>query len=338
MLIPLEHVLLTVQILIGLRLIASLRAWLWQLDQEAGAGQLSKARQLSSHEEKRDGSAVSSDGSNATAERLLELQNHSLPGPPHEWRTRPVMLRVASGVNSGQQVEFNLPSSVFPVETDLFEGKMYFRLRGCAHEPKDYFFGKQRRLSAVVQGRFKQPLVMGECYTGYEFNAPFKNVPAPFLIRAGLRFIRTLAPTLVEDVLGERPYFLNPLCQTIQVMSVSMPGSEPPMTEALQENNSKLGGVFAEKRCDRIRRKNYFAVRENAYFRSVSGLHHGVLRGQIRPRLLRPDAYWIQVQPEPLPGRAAAADHGQARRGPARRQLPLQRRDVARITRWAVEP
>ena len=43
------------------------------------------------------------------------------------------------------------------------------------------------------------------------------QVPAPFLIRTGLSFIRTLAPTLVEDILGDRPYFLNPLCQTIQV-------------------------------------------------------------------------------------------------------------------------
>lgn len=189
MLVPLEHVLLAVQIIIGVRLIFSLRAWLRQLEQEAAKS--AAVRRGSAPVLDGDGKAPSvadsrgvelsartSDGSDHAAERLLEVGDLWLPGPPHEWLTRPVMLRVASGKNEGQQVEFNLPSSVFPVETDLFVGKMYFRLRGCAHEPKDYFFGKQRRLSAVVQGRFKETLTMGECYTGYEFRAPFKNVRA----------------------------------------------------------------------------------------------------------------------------------------------------------------
>jgi hypothetical protein len=182
------------------------------------------------------------------------------------------MLRIAAGKGAGKQVEFNTPTSPFPVETELFKGTVYFRLRGCAHEPKDYFFGKQRRLSAVVQGRFSKPLVMGECYTGYEFAQPFKNVPAPWLIRAGLSFIRTLAPTLVEDILGRRPYFLNPLCQTIQVLHICDPGDEPPITDVLYEQNAKLGGVFAEqRRSDRIKRKHYFASAANGARAQLAG-------------------------------------------------------------------
>lgn len=164
MLIPVEHILLVVQIVIGLRLIVSLKAWLRQLEQHEHDARETRqpayerpGRAPSATADARAAvdkvSAQTSDGSGAGAERLLDLHDLWLPGPPHEWRTRPVMLRIASGVHEGQQVEFNLPSSVFPVETELFEGKMYFRLRGCAHEPKDYFFGKQRRLSAVVQGR-----------------------------------------------------------------------------------------------------------------------------------------------------------------------------------------
>lgn len=349
MLVPLEHVLLLAQILIGLRLIYSLKAWLGRLEQEAAArlgDYPSKpgSRQWVNGTINGAGGAADTEsisiGDESARNDINELDMAGHPGPAHEWRTRPVMLRIASGVQEGQQVEFNHPDSVFDVETELFVGKMYFRLRGCANEPKDYFFGKQRRLSAVVQGRFKQPLVMGECYTGYEFMKPFQNVPAPFLIRAGLHFIRTLAPTLIEDILGEHPYFLNPLCQTIQVrpprtrpacaerarggarresaraggerrgvtqsaprglvgvafwrgreaksacglllahpaiclpppracalraqvLHVAEPGSEPPITEVLVENNAKLGGIFSERKVDRIKRKNYFAHESN---------------------------------------------------------------------------
>ena len=91
--------------------------------------------------------------------------------PPHpsEWRTRPLMLRVADcGAHDGQQCGFNLPSTAFPVETDLFKGKMYFRFRGLPDEPKEYFAGKQRRLAAVVQGRVKRQIVMADCMTGVQ--------------------------------------------------------------------------------------------------------------------------------------------------------------------------
>mmetsp|Transcript_13287 Transcript_13287/g.39151 ORF Transcript_13287/g.39151 Transcript_13287/m.39151 type:complete len:354 (-) Transcript_13287:223-1284(-) len=266
MLIPLEHVLLAVQIVIGMRLIFSLKAWLCRLEDEAAShlGHVDASGKIA----RSVGLAPMDARSNASVDGSFmgvfdESTSVPLPGPAVEWRTRPVMLRLACGTQQGQQVEFNHPGSVFDVETELFEGKMYFRLRGCAHEPKEYFFGKQRRLSAVVQGRFKQPLVMGECYTGYEFQKPFTNVPAPFLIRAGLHFIRTLAPTLIEDILGERPYFLNPLCQTIQVMHVAEPGQEPNIVEPFPETNAKIGGVFTERKMDRIKRKNYFAQKSN---------------------------------------------------------------------------
>lgn len=90
------------------------------------------------------------------------------PPPPAEWKTRPLMLRDAAvgGVYEGEQRGFNLPSTAFPIETDLFKGTMYFRFRGLPGEPKDYFAGKQRRLSAVVQGRVKRRMVMADCMTG----------------------------------------------------------------------------------------------------------------------------------------------------------------------------
>ena len=54
---------------------------------------------------------------------------------------------------------------------------MYFRFKGMAHEPTEYFAGENRQLSAVVQGRVKRPIPMHDTFTGYEFDRPFQNVP-----------------------------------------------------------------------------------------------------------------------------------------------------------------
>jgi len=179
------------------------------------------------------------------------------------------MLRVADhGVFHGQQVGFNESSSVFAVDNALFTGQIFVRLRDCDHEDQlgGYFVGKGRRLSVVVQGRVKSATSMGDCFTGYEFELPFQNVPARWLVSAGLAVIRKIAPTMSEDVLSQRPYFLNPLFQTIQLLNVAQPGEEPEITAwPLSESTSLLGGVFSNKTFDRIARKKYFARRENGH-------------------------------------------------------------------------
>jgi len=188
--------------------------------------------------------------------------NH--PGPAESWRTRPAMLRVACGVQSGRQVGFNYPETAFPIETDHFSGRMYFRLRYLEGEPTEYFRGRTRKLSCVVQGRFKHALPMSECFTGYEFERPMDNVPAHWLISTILRAVKKLAPTVMIDVLGPKPYILNPLFQTIQLLHVAHPGEEPPLTAyPLREQTALLGGVFAQKPFDRLQRKNYFASTRN---------------------------------------------------------------------------
>ena len=188
--------------------------------------------------------------------------NH--PGPAESWRTRPAMLRVACGAQSGRQVGFNYPETAFPIETDHFSGRMYFRLRYLEGEPTEYFRGRTRKLSCVVQGRFKHALPMSECFTGYEFERPMDNVPAHWLISTILRAVKKLAPTVMIDVLGPRPYILNPLFQTIQLLHVAHPGEEPPLTAyPLREQTALLGGIFAQKPFDRLQRKNYFASTRN---------------------------------------------------------------------------
>ena len=134
------------------------------------------------------------------------------PGPPESWRTRPLMLRMACGAEAGKQVGYNSPESAFPIETDTFSGRMYFRFKGMAHEPTEYFAGKNRQLSAVVQGRVKRPIPMHDTFTGYEFDRPFQNVP----VRAPLS---SLSLSLVFFYSGKRgPALLAcPACATLEV-------------------------------------------------------------------------------------------------------------------------
>ena len=180
------------------------------------------------------------------------------------------MLRVACGERTGAEEGFNVPESQFSVETPDFSGSMYFRFHKLENEPEAYFAGKQRLLSCIVQGTVKQRIRMSECFTGYEFQQPLQHVPARFLIGIALRFIRTIAPTLVEDVLGPKPYLLNPLFQTVQLLNVSLPGDEPcvpSMASAGQpvpEDTALLGGIFSERPLDRLERKKYFASARNA--------------------------------------------------------------------------
>ena len=174
------------------------------------------------------------------------------------------MLRTACGASNGAQQGFNDPSTVFPIETEAFSGKMFFRVRHLEGEPREYFAGKNRMLSVVVQGRVKRQISMGDCFTGYEFARPFRRIPAKTMISAAMAVIRRLAPTVSADVVGKKPYFLNPLFQTIQLLNVSLPGEEPDLTAyPLAEQTGLLGGIFAQRAVDWQARKKYFASAAN---------------------------------------------------------------------------
>jgi hypothetical protein len=209
-----------------------------------------------------EGEALPAEGREEVAP-LDEQQRLPPPPLPSEWLTRPMMLRVACGATAGEQVGFNQPGTVFPVETPLFSGHCYVRFRGLPNEPSAYFAGKKRHMSTVVQGRVKQPLPLSECATGFEFDAPLRKLPGRTLINLGLGFIRTIAPAVSVD-LGDRPTILNPLLQTVQRLHVAQPGEEPEITDPFDERTALLGGKFAERSVSWKDRKKFFASRANA--------------------------------------------------------------------------
>uniref|UniRef100_A0A6S8E8Z1 Domain of unknown function at the cortex 1 domain-containing protein n=1 Tax=Aplanochytrium stocchinoi TaxID=215587 RepID=A0A6S8E8Z1_9STRA len=166
---------------------------------------------------------------------------------------------------SEAKLEYNEPveQNVFHFETDTFKGKAIIRFRNCPNEPTQYFKGRRRKQQWTVQGRFKENLRTNQVVTGYEFKRKVVNIPAKWIVRSALSVVRTLAPTMKEDIFSDEPYFLNPLLQTVQTLDVSWPGKEPDITKEFSENNSLLGGKFSKHNISRTSRKHYFASGNN---------------------------------------------------------------------------
>lgn len=165
------------------------------------------------------------------------------PPPPDDITPGPVQLRLACG----RAVGYNAPSSIFAVESESFSGRVYYVLRGLPDEPLAYLAARKGvRMAAIVQGRFTTTgLTMADCCTGFEFAQPLAYVPARFVVRALLKAAHLIAPALTENILGPRPYILNPLFETVQRLHVAAPGGEPPIDSILEEETHLLGGPFA---------------------------------------------------------------------------------------------
>ena len=187
-----------------------------------------------------------------------------LPPHPDRWATRPMLLRLACGAEPYRTVGFNDPSSVFPIETEYFVGKGYVRLRSLPGEPTEYFKGKARQMSTVIQGHFKKPLPAHELATGFEFDHPLQNLPARTVLRILLSLIRQIAPAASFDLLGDKPVVLNPLFETVQRLHVARPGDEPEITKVFEEDNALLGGAFAKWPIGWKERKRLFVSRTPA--------------------------------------------------------------------------
>lgn len=199
------------------------------------------------------------------SERAMRTSKDRLlpPAHPEYWATSPMLLRNACGTTLGEEVQCNVLDSVFPIETELFSGHGYIRLKGVlpnCDKADAYFQGKKRKMSTTIQGRVKRPLVMTECSTGFEFMHPLLHLPARKMLQMIETVVRAIAPAVSIDLLGARPSILNPLFNAVQRLHVSLPGEEPDITAAVEEKTTLLGGVFAEKPLSWKRRKIFFST------------------------------------------------------------------------------
>ena len=93
------------------------------------------------------------------------------------WQHRPLLLcsKPEASANFKTEHDYHLQCPIgvpFKFSSDIFEGKILVRLKGCGDDPRDnYFSGRKRLYQHVVQGRFKEEVRVSDVFAGYEVRA-----------------------------------------------------------------------------------------------------------------------------------------------------------------------
>ncbi|GBF89589.1 hypothetical protein Rsub_02307 [Raphidocelis subcapitata] len=126
----------------------------------------------------------------------------------------------------------------FVVDSEIFVGKVEVKMRGLATTDASAFDGKRRHLHVAAQGRFKRAVRLAAQCTGQEFNIPIHGGrSAEIILETILRTCaKVFSRTTIVDAHGERPYFLNPLAASAQLVNVALPGEEPEDMWAAEED------------------------------------------------------------------------------------------------------
>eukprot|EP00300_Choanocystis_sp_HF-7_P011892 c17656_g1_i3.p1 GENE.c17656_g1_i3~~c17656_g1_i3.p1 ORF type:complete len:279 (-),score=65.53 c17656_g1_i3:518-1354(-) len=153
---------------------------------------------------------------------------------------------------------------VVPFETELFQGSILARLK-TTPGAEQYFAGKRRVSSTVIQGRFKQALPFSDVVMGQQFDKPVSR-PSPWIVRAGLAVMRTLAPTLEVQLDNNSAHFVSPLVALAQTIHIAADNEPVPALHVgmdFEENVKHLGGKFAHKTTTFSQRKSHYHTSKN---------------------------------------------------------------------------
>lgn len=81
----------------------------------------------------------------------------------------------------------------------------------------DYFHGKNRRYSIVIQGRFKHAYHGDEIVFGVDTNSPIEPIPGMGL---GIKLAKWLDPALEVDLGGPAPHLFSPIVSSMNAMAI----------------------------------------------------------------------------------------------------------------------
>ena len=195
---------------------------------------------------------------------VLAREAHSLPNV-EDWPNRPLLFCLNTPVCPNLNVPtYGLgpcPIGVpFHFESDLFVGQCLIRLKESnSDDPKgdaEYFSGRKRIFQSVIQGQFKEKVSVADVLTGHEFSRPLQNLPHPWVVKTGTKFIGKVAPGANIEVHTDQPHVEVLLTGSSQVIRGDMPGNEPSITSNnLEEDCSVLGGIFCDGNVTATRRK-----------------------------------------------------------------------------------
>ena len=160
-----------------------------------------------------------------------------------------------------------------------------------------YFQGHKRVTANYVQGKFKNNFLLSEILTGQTFHRPLAHLPAHFLTRVALGFIRTIAPGLFNfflslppllfssltffslffhfffftglhaDVLSPQPHLLTPLIAAAQTVHVAHSAEEAPSLQEIVlrqiedieiESTVAMGPKYQNMNMTANKRRKYF--------------------------------------------------------------------------------
>ncbi|KAL7540084.1 hypothetical protein ACHAWF_006589 [Thalassiosira exigua] len=172
----------------------------------------------------------------------------SLPHPS-DWPHRPVLMVGCDQINKNNQQPESLPvGKPVPIDTDLFKGCFYIRIRKVdphaddAEKHKAYFGDKKRMYQMVIQGQFKKEgLTFKDILIGNVYDRPLKGVPHGTIGKLIKKTVETMAPGMNFGVFDdERPAVLVPIgaCQTFRA---DLPGKEPTDFNNIEEDATRLG-------------------------------------------------------------------------------------------------
>lgn len=151
-----------------------------------------------------------------------------VPPSLSEWPNAPVLITQPDVMGSGEAREVvhihkDGPNelSEFPIDTELFNGKIYIVIKGLPHFPESYFKGKRRLFNVVVQGQFKTSNVcFASVQTGQIFSSRLHLIPPWALVTPFQLLLEKLQPSLKMKLSGNNPYAVSPLMSTMQGIGI----------------------------------------------------------------------------------------------------------------------
>ncbi|KAL3894174.1 MAG: hypothetical protein SGARI_007821, partial [Bacillariaceae sp.] len=151
-----------------------------------------------------------------------------------------------------ENTSHSLPlNEVVPFETDLFRGKILFRVKDVPPKDEeqrrlhqDYFENRKRFYQVVVQGQFlRDDITFRDLYIGARYDKPFDGIPGrkSGIVKKIQAFVQRMTPGMLFDIAADKPRVMAPM-GTCQHLSVDKPGDEPSVAENKRgiEENTKL--------------------------------------------------------------------------------------------------
>lgn len=205
-------------------------------------------------------------------------EGNELPEPT-TWPKRPVFVSVntpAVGKSfeiPGLDVNASMPLGVpFDFESDLFKGRCLFRIKDVESDDKNspnydgYFDDRKRLWQVVVQGKFKEEMLVTDVFQGTEHIRPFTHMPPALIARPVEKLLALLSGHgCINELFTNRPRIMACVGSFARALRADEPDSVADIRDVkLEDNCTAFGGIFKpSKKISRSKRSKYLCSAKN---------------------------------------------------------------------------